>query len=194
MEAALVKVPTIASNVGAFKQVINHNLTGLLCDDVNDWYISLKNLIYNKELRKYIGENAYNHCKKEYNTIYSGAKFANYINSIANRHIGFFLPSLLNSGGLYVILKHACILKDIRWDVDFILPNSTINLYEFQNHTFNISLNNVIITSQYDILVATLYSTLFTNLSYYKTEKHLYLVQNYETDFYSYNHYFRAIA
>ena len=75
------------------------------------------------------------------------------------------------------------------------MPNSTINLYEFQNHTFNIiSLNNVIITSQYDILVATLYSTLFTTLSYYKTEKHLYLVQNYETDFYSYNHYFRAIA
>ena len=75
------------------------------------------------------------------------------------------------------------------------MPNSTINLYEFQNHTFNIiSLNNVIITSQYDILVATLYSTLFTTLSYYKTEKHLYLVQNYETDFYSYNHYFRSIA
>ena len=47
MEAALVKVPTIASNLGAFKHVINHNLTGLLCDDVNDWYISLKNLIYN---------------------------------------------------------------------------------------------------------------------------------------------------
>ena len=47
VEAALVKVPTIASNVGAFKQVIHHNLTGLLCDDVKDWYISLKNLIYN---------------------------------------------------------------------------------------------------------------------------------------------------
>ena len=52
---------TIASNIGAFKQVIHHNLTGLLCDDVKDWYISLKNLIYNKELRKYIAENAYNH-------------------------------------------------------------------------------------------------------------------------------------
>jgi len=195
VEAALVKVPTIASNVGAFKQVIYHNLTGLLCDDVKEWYISLKNLIYNKELRKNIAENAYNHCKIEYNTIYSGAKFANYINSMANKHIGFFLPSLLNSGGLYVILKHASILQDIGWDVDFILPNSTINLYEFQNHIFNIiSLNNVILTSQYDILVATFYSTLFTALSYYKAKKHLYLVQNYETDFYSYNHHFRIIA
>ena len=47
---------------------------------------------------------------------------------MANKHIGFFFPSLLNSGGLYVILKHACILQDIGWDVDFILPNSTINL------------------------------------------------------------------
>ena len=118
MEAALVKVPIMASNVGAFKQVIYHNLTGLLYDDVNDWYISLKNLIYNKELRKYIAENAYNKCKIEYNTIYSGAKFSNYINSMTNKHIGFFLPSLLNSGGLYVILKHACILQDVGWDVD----------------------------------------------------------------------------
>ena len=195
VEAALVKVPTIASNFGAFKQVIVHNETGLLCSDLNDWYISLKTLIINENLRKTIGENAFNECKYKYNTIYTGIKLANYINSISNKHIGFFIPSLQISGGIYVILKHACILKDIGYDVDLILPEVTIDLFEFQNHKFNtISLNKVIMDAQYDIIVATLFTTLFSILNYYRTKKHLYLVQNYETDFYSFGDYFRGIA
>ena len=180
VEAALVKVPTIASNIGEFTKVINQNETGILCNNSNDWYISLKTLINNEEIRKYIGENAYNFCKKNYNSIYVGSQFANYINSIANKHIGFFIPCLLNSGGMYVLLKHACILTDKGWDVDLIIPNSNINLYEFQHYKFNIiSLNNTLISSQYDVIVATLYTTIYTTLSYYKTIKHVYLVQNY---------------
>ena len=96
---------------------------------------------------------------------------------------------------MYVILKHACILQDEGWDVDFILPNVTINIYEFQEHKFNIiNLNNTIMSSQYDVIVATLYSTFFSVLAYYKAKKHLYLVQNYETDFYTFGEYFRYIA
>jgi glycosyltransferase involved in cell wall biosynthesis len=175
--------------------IFNQNETGILCNNSNDWYISLKTLINNEEIRKYIGENAYNFCKKNYNSIYVGSRFANYINSIANKHIGFFIPCLLNSGGMYVILKHACILKDKGWDVDLILPNSNIDLYEFHHYKFNIiSLNNTLISSQYDVIVATLYTTIYTTLSYYKTKKHVYLVQNYETDFNSYGNYFRTIA
>ena len=100
---------------------------------------------------------------------------------------------------MHAILKHASILNKDGWDVDLILPNVIINisyhlikeifwlnfLYEFQNHKFNvISLNNVII-------VATLYTTLNSALSYYKAKKHLYLVQNYETDLNSYGSHFR---
>ena len=195
VEAALVKVPTIASNFGAFKNVIYQNKTGLLCSNNKDWYLSLKTLIKNENLRKTLGENAYNLCKKKYNTIYTGSKLSNYINSIANKHIGFFLPSFQISGGIYVILKHACILKDIGWDVDIIFPSVNIDILEFEGHKFNaISLQDSTIASQYDCIVATLYSTLFTILNYYKTKKHLYMVQNYETDFYSFGDYFRDIA
>ena len=193
VEASLVKIPTIASNVGAFKKVIVHNETGLLCNNINEWYISLKTLINNEILRKYIGENAYNESKLKYNTIYSAKKLLNFINSIANKHIGFYIPTLLNYEGNYIILKHACILQDNGWDVDIILPNISINL--FQNHTFNIiGLNKSIINTQYDILVATFYSSIFTTLNYYKTKKHLYLVQNCETDFYSYGNNYRIFA
>ena len=195
VEAALVKVPTIASNFGAFKYVIHNNETGLLCSNINDWYISLKTLINNEVLRKTIGENAYNICKRKYNTIHTGKKLANFINSFANKHIGFFLPNLNISGGIYVILKHAIILKDEGNDVDLIVPSLSMNFFEFQGHKFNIiSLDNTIMSSQYDIIIATLYSTLFTILNYYRTKKRLYLVQNYETNFYGYGNYFRSIA
>ena len=195
VEAALVKIPTVASNFGAFKHVIHNNETGLLCTNINDWYISLKALINNEQLRKKIGENAYNFCKRKYNTLQTGMKLANFINSFVSKHIGFFLPTLNNYGGIYVILKHATILQDEGWDVDLILPSTKNNLFEFQGHIFNtISFNNSIITAQYDIIVATFYSTLFTILNYYRTKKHLYLVQNYETNFYPRGKYFRGIA
>jgi len=174
VEASLVKIPTVASNFGAFKHVIHNNETGLLCTNINDWYISLKALINNEHLRKKIGENAYNFCKRKYNTIQTGIKLANFINSFVNKHIGFFLPTLNNYGGIYVILKHATILQDEGWDVDLILPSTKMNLFEFEGHKFNtINFNSSMITAQYDIIVATFYSTLFTILNYYRTKKHL---------------------
>ena len=115
VEAALVKVPTIASNYGQFKRVIKHNETGLLCSNLNDWYLNLKSLINNEVLRRIIGENAYEYCKKEYNTLYNHYKLVNFI-----------------------------------------------------------------------IVVATLYSTVYDVITYYKAKYHFYLVQNYETDFLEY--------
>ena len=79
VEASLVKVPTVASNYGEVKRIIKQNETGLLCSDLNDWYISLKTLINNESLRKIIGNNAYQICRKEYNTIYNHKKLVNFI-------------------------------------------------------------------------------------------------------------------
>ena len=46
-----------------------------------------KTLINNIDLRKEIGNNAYNVGKKKYNTIYTCRKLANHINLTANKHI-----------------------------------------------------------------------------------------------------------
>ena len=193
--ASLVKVPTIASNYGVFKQVIQHNKTGLLCSKENDWYLSLKTLINNELYRRHLGENAFKYCENEYNTIYNGYKFGNFINSISNKHIGFYLPTLEIYGGIYVILKHALILKSIGWDVDLIIPEGKSKLFEFQSQQFNvISLKNSIINSQYDIIVATYFVTLYYIVKYYKAKRHLYLVQSYETNFFQYGDTFRTIA
>ena len=85
--------------------------------------------------------------------------------SIVSKHIGFFLPYLQISGSIYVVIKHACILKDDGIDVDLILPDIKLDLFEFDGYKFNlISLNNEIMISQYDIIVATLYTTLYSIL------------------------------
>ena len=194
-EAALVKVPTIASNVGGFKKAIFHGKTGLLCTNPEEWYNAMKTLIINDLLRQNIASNAYEVCKEKYNALSTGNKLAKYLNSFANRNIGFVLPSLFISGGIYVVLEHASILQDSGWDVNFLIPDTNINFIEFKRHKFNaINLANSMMEAQYDILVATLYTTLFIVLNYTKVKRRLYLVQGYETDFFSYGDIERSIA
>jgi glycosyltransferase involved in cell wall biosynthesis len=187
VEAAIVKVPTIASNIGEFKQNIIHGKTGLLCTKTEEWYTSIKSLITDNCLRQIIAENAFEVCKEKYNSLATGNRLANHINSFANKHIGFVLPSLQISGGIYVVLEHASFLQDSGWDVDLLIPQTNLNFVEFKGHKFNsISLDNTVISAQYDVLVATFYSTLFIVLNYSKAKRKLYLVQGYETDFFSY--------
>ena len=195
LEAALVKVPTIASNFGAFKKIIKIRENGILCKTNEDWYTAMKELIINKTLQINIGSKAYEVCKEKYNSIKMAHRLSSYINSITKKHIGFVLPSLEISGGVKVVLMHASILKEEGWDVDLLVSETKINLFEYKQQKFNvIGLNTAVITAQYDILVATLYSTLYTILNYYKVKKRLYLVQNYETDFYPYGDFFRKVA
>ena len=195
VEAALVKVPTVASNFGIFKEVIKHGETGLLCKTQEEWYRELKTLLLNENLRKTIGNNAFEFCKDEYNTLKTGNRLANYIYSFVRMHIGFFLPSLGISGGIRVVLVHSLFLQENGYDVDLIVPESNIDFITFQGHKFNvIGLNKDTIACQYDIIVATLYTTLIPVLNYYKAKRRLYLVQGYETDFYTYGDFLRGEA
>ncbi|WP_195961157.1 rhamnan synthesis F family protein [Enterococcus casseliflavus] len=60
MEAALVKIPTLASEIGAFKEMVTHNRNGILVKD-NEWFNQLEKVINDKTFRETIGENAYNY-------------------------------------------------------------------------------------------------------------------------------------
>lgn len=71
VEAALVKVPTVASNVGAFQRMIVSGETGILCDTEDEWVEQLSRLVEDKKERERIAENAYRYCtKKLCNCIY----------------------------------------------------------------------------------------------------------------------------
>lgn len=195
VETSLVKVPTVASNFGAFKHSIQHGQTGLLCETNEEWYQALKNLIHNITLKKYIAENAYNFCREKYYTLNTGNQFMNYINSIAHKHIGFVLPSLGISGGVRVILTHALVLQENGWDVDLFSPYKNTKFYEYEGHKFNvISPNTFDISAQFDVLVATMFTTFYSVLNYTRTKRKLYLVQNHESEFYKYGDILRMEA
>ena len=42
MEAALVKTVTVASDVGAFHDCVEHKVTGILCKDAGEWEAELR--------------------------------------------------------------------------------------------------------------------------------------------------------
>ena len=74
IEAALVRVPTIASKIGAFEVMVEDGVTGILCENnENSWNDNLEKMISDNNLRESIGKKAYvyaiNHC-----TTASGAK------------------------------------------------------------------------------------------------------------------------
>lgn len=58
IEAALVKVPTIASHIGAFADTVIDGQTGLLAKD-SEWKEKLESLILSADLRRELAENAY---------------------------------------------------------------------------------------------------------------------------------------
>ena len=186
-EAALVKVPTIASDVGAFK-IINNNIDGILVKNTEkDWYEKLEKLIKDSELRNNIGEVAYQRALKNYVTTYSGYNYTKFIKSKLNKSIAFVLPTTNISGGVNVVIKHCNILRNNGYDV-FI-----INMDKFDNNIVNND-GEINVISRYktesichiDNMVATLWSTLYFIREYPNKSKMSYLVQNFETNFINY--------
>jgi len=72
MEYSMYKIPVVASRVYPYYKdilgvpTIEHEETGLLCDTQEDWVNNLSKLIESEELRKKLGENAYNHVVKNW--------------------------------------------------------------------------------------------------------------------------------
>lgn len=61
-EAALLAVPTVASDFGAFARVIEDGVTGLLCSTTGDWESALLRLIDDESFRRELGERARKRC------------------------------------------------------------------------------------------------------------------------------------
>ena len=185
MEAALVKVPTVASNVGAFADAIEDNNTGLLCKSSKEWEDKLIKLIEDEKYRDEIGNNAYNKVMKDHITTYSGMGVTNFIKSKLNKNIFFVLPSTNISGGIMVAIKHAMILKKNGIDVTLInAEKNDEDLINEDGYLYVISAIDRRFLGYADTLVATMWLTLEYVLRFYNCKNRKYLVQNYETNFY----------
>lgn len=189
VEAALVKVPTVASAVGAMEKMIQNRETGLLCTELEDWSKALSLLIENADERRRLGEAAYQYVRKRCVTIYSGYSFSQFIKSQMTRNIAFVLPSTQTSGGVLVVLKHATILKNAGYDVLILNDNFSETDITYLGETLPvISIKMSQIHGSFDQAVATLWSTTNFIRLYPAISQRSYLVQSFETDFYESGH------
>ncbi|WP_195980083.1 glycosyltransferase [Clostridium butyricum] len=195
IEASLVKVVTVASNVGAMKNMISDKTTGFLCSDNEQWYEVLTNLINNSNYRKQIAENAYTFVYENCITTYTASKFTKYILSKMNPNIAFILPSTQTSGGVLVVLKHCLILKNAGYDVLIINDGFENKNLKFEGkEILCFSKHEVEIHGSFDKGVATLWATTDFLLLYPHIKEKYYLVQNFETNFYEDGNYFKLKA
>jgi glycosyltransferase involved in cell wall biosynthesis len=65
-EAAVLKIPSVASPTEVYRACITHGSNGLLASSENEWYKSLRQLITDSSLRQLIGKNAYEHVLQNY--------------------------------------------------------------------------------------------------------------------------------
>lgn len=192
LEAALVKVVTAASDIGAFKKVIKHGKTGILVGD-RDWFEALDGLITNRKRRIEIASAAHRAVLENHTTLGSSQHLVNFVNSKLARNIGFVIPSADISGGVNVVLKHAEILSRHGWDVtliDDVHKRALKKSNKQYGYRTDIPGYNMVIghQTQVDAFFDTMVATLWTTLNYVKnsgnTRNKLYFVQSYEADFY----------
>lgn len=192
VEAALVKVPTVASDIGAFSTSVKSGETGFLCNSESQWHKALESLICSPELRRKIGANAREFCLKHRVTIYNTLNIRRIIDEALTPNVGFVMPNMNVSGGVLVILKHACILQDHGRDVAFLSVKDDSKWVDFEGHRFPVvdrrvtsgKIDACSVYCWFDELVATLWDTLDFVRRYPRTKRMLYFVQNYETDFF----------
>lgn len=195
MEAALVKVPTIASNVGAMSDMIQDKHTGFLCSSTDEWYRTLTQLIRDNQLREEIGEKAYRYVKKHCQTVYTSYGLTQFIKSQMTPNIAFVLPSIQTSGGVLVALKHALIMREAGYDVLILNEGVEEKNVEYLGQQISVlSTHKTQIHSSIDKAVATLWTTLNFIRLYPGIQEKYYLVQGYETDFYQPGRFFRFSA
>lgn len=66
IEAAILKIPSVASNIYEFSQVIIDGENGFLASTEDEWYEKIRQLILNPTLRKNMAQNAFRSCEALY--------------------------------------------------------------------------------------------------------------------------------
>lgn len=114
-ESALVGVPVVASNIGAFKEVVKNGETGILVENNEDaWFGAISSLIEDRKLRENIGQSAKDYVLENCRTTGSSAvKLKEFIESITPPVIAFGGINIsAPSGGNLVVKKHMDLLRE----------------------------------------------------------------------------------
>ena len=202
-DSSLVKVPVVASNLGASEEVVLNNETGILVENTEDgWFHGLNLLVEDKNLREKIGEKAYNFIINNYKTSSKNAmELYNFIERITPPIIAFAGVNISAiSGGNLVVQKHMDILQEdgnIVYGVEsmnyhnndewFELNKKADKKHDYLRINSSVKKEKINLHMQLDKYVATFWSSVDMVNKYPFTKKDgkkLYLVQNMEADFY----------
>ena len=188
MEAALVKIPTVASDIGAFHAMVENGRTGILCQNLEQWEEALRALIEQPQYRRLIAEAAYDYCMEHCTTAGTGKGLMDFLKEREKENIMVILPGFQISGGVMVALQHARILQQEGRDVTLfsIDERGKESWYEFEGAIFPVlNLPDCRIAAPVDRCVATMWSTCSWLDRLPVVGEKCYLVQNYEPDFYA---------
>lgn len=198
VEAALVRVATVASNTGAFARMIKDGNTGILCDNTAEaWYAALERLVTDREYRISIAQNAYAYANGNCTTVVKSAEFAEYIRKWFTPNIFMVLPQTQIAGGVLVALRHCVYLMKNGYDVTILNEGSPDKQEKITFDDYDIPMLNkseVKIFGSIDTAVGTLWTTMDFVMTYGNIKKRIYFVQNYETNFYKAGEYFKVKA
>jgi len=187
IEAALVRVPTIASRVGAFARMIENGKTGILCENTTDaWYTAMERLVKDAEYKKTIAKNAYHYVSENCITVTKSAEFAEYIKKWFTPNVFMVLPMTQISGGVLVALRHCVFLIKHGYDVTLLSEecNVTNEQIDFEGYEVSVLYKRELqILGSIDTAIGTLWSTMDFVTTYNNIKKRIYFVQGYETNF-----------
>ena len=186
VEAALVKVPTVASDIGAFHDSIENGVDGVLCSDKEEWKNALEKLILDPEYRRRLGNTAYDNCVMYHTTVKRAMGFVHTLLREMPKNYVFVLPGLEISGGMKVALKHAVMLRKAGKDVILFTLDNQERWLDFEGMKFPVlSIKHTEMEGNIGCAVATMWTTLSFVEQYANIDRRCYLVQNYEADFYA---------
>ena len=99
VEAALVRVPTIASPSDAFQYAIRSGENGYLANDTHDWVEALTMLCEQADLRRSTGERAHAQVLQDYHPAKRGAEFLATLQTIFQSQSDQPLPASISTAG-----------------------------------------------------------------------------------------------
>ena len=171
-EAGLMGIPTVASNVGAFRGAIRHGENGFLCSSTSEWIDALDLLIMDSELRARVGNCARHDVLGRYTTRTRAAEL---------RHT------------LAAIMSSPTRSRTRRFSVGFVIRKAAVdaNSHVFalvdylaaQGHEVHLCVDSDV--PNCDIAIATDFQTARVVAALPNAKAKVYLMEDYEPDFFS---------
>ena len=212
LEAALLGVPSICCNLGAFRATIDNGVDGLLCDSDDEWRDALSKLVTSARERHDIGKRAYENVMKCSSTLsapdvlqgrwHQMCKAFSHGKVTAAVRVAFVTraPIAETGGGYKKIFILAKYLADKNFDVrvhveaiahladmtDDAIKTYCAKHFDVQADMIHVGHNNI---GAVDIAIATNWPTAPTVAKLHSAKYKAYFIQDFEPNFYPDNSY-----